>query len=293
LVCQGLTKSYTEHMIINDVNINLRRNEIVGLLGGTGCGKSVVIKMLAGEVIPTRGTVLLDSINLHKDRREFLRRVSYCHQEDALFETFTGNQMMELMGRLRGLSPAEIRRNAKQWLHILGLGEAGNDKCSEYSKSMRRRLCAAMTLIGGNSILLLDEPTRGLDAMAKLRFWSVIRELASRGAGIIFTSANVTECQLYATKLFVLSEGNVQCIGPPEQLRTRFSRGEPPPIRPTNQIPQFQIHTLHLRVYVCVCLVGFTFLIRIRFEVLTPLEIVSTQIGRINDLKKTVEKKFK
>jgi ABC-type multidrug transport system ATPase subunit len=249
-------------MLINDVCIAIKKGECIGVLGGGGSGKSTLIKLLCGEALATTGEVFIGDSSIHHHRVEFLSKIGYCPQNFCLFERFTATQMLELMGRLRGIPKAELNQHVDQWLNIFGLYEAKNDMCKHLTYGMRRSVCAAMCLIGGSEIILMDEPTSGIDPSCRQRFWTIMKLLTTNGRTVVFTSYNTEECSYLSSRMIVMCEGNVQCLGPPRELIQRFSR-------------------------------GFIILIRIRHEILSPMEIISTTMGRVVALKKTMKKKFK
>ena len=121
LVCCELTKSYTTRMVLNSVTIELKKGEIVGVLGGGGSGKSTMIQMLAGDnIVPTRGSVFIGNASLRENRKEYLKNIGYCPQMNSLFDNFTGIEMMRLMGKLKGVPSSLLATHVKKWLQVLG-----------------------------------------------------------------------------------------------------------------------------------------------------------------------------
>jgi ABC-type multidrug transport system ATPase subunit len=107
-------------MVLNSVSIELQKGEIFGVLGGGGSGKTTMMEMLAGELVPTQGTVCAKNASLIDHRIQYMRNIGYCPQGDALFDTFTGIEMMELMGKLKGVPSSLLASHVKKWLHVLG-----------------------------------------------------------------------------------------------------------------------------------------------------------------------------
>ncbi|CAG7834142.1 unnamed protein product [Allacma fusca] len=262
LVCRDLTKSYATVMLVNDASIAITKGECIGVLGGGGSGKSTLVKLLCGETLATTGEVFIGDSSIHHHRVKFLSKIGYCPQNFCLFERFTPAQMLELMARLRGIPISEVNAHVDQWLTIFGLYEARLDQCKHLTYGMRRCVCAAMCLIGGSELILMDEPTSGIDPSCRQRFWTIMKLLTSNGRTVLFTSYNTEECSYLSTRMIVMCEGNIQCLGPPRELMQRFSR-------------------------------GFTIMLRLRHEVLSPMEIMSTTMGRVVSLKKTMKRKFK
>lgn len=156
MVCQNLTKSSSSTMIIKDFNLHVKKGQCIAILGRGDSGKSSIVKMMAGEMLPTKGNCYMENIDLRKHRKEYLSHIGYCPQKSCLFPEFTGTQMMMLIGKLRGIPPSILSTHINKWMNVMGLAEVANDPCKVYGDGMRQRLRTAMSLIGEPDIIILD-----------------------------------------------------------------------------------------------------------------------------------------
>ncbi|CAL8070751.1 unnamed protein product [Orchesella dallaii] len=225
LICLNLNKSTSTRILIQDFNLEAKSGQCIAILGGGGSGKTCIAKMIAGEMMPTRGNCYIHRKNLFHKRKDYLAYIGYCPQKTSLYTDFTGSQMCKLMGRLRGVPGHLLDTHAAKWLNVFGLEEVAHDKCKYYAQGMRQRLGAAMALIGGPSIILLDEPTTDVDPFARERFWSVIEHIQREGHTIILTTYSTEEAFSLAEKVVVIAAGNMQCVGSPENLQTKYGKG--------------------------------------------------------------------
>ena len=166
----------------------MHHGECFGLLGVNGAGKTTTFRMLTGDEIRSSGNAFTSFCNLESSRKQFLSNIGYCPQFDGIVGVLTGKEMLELFCRLRGVDSANIHSVAMSWLGKLGLTASADVQCRKYSGGMKRRLSTAMALIGEPPIVLLDEPTSGVDPMARRQFWKVITSVRDSGQAVILTS---------------------------------------------------------------------------------------------------------
>lgn len=157
LVCHNLTKSSTSTMIIKNFNLEVKKGQCVAILGRGNSGKSCIARMISGDLLPTTGNIFMDGgMNLIQNRKQYLSHIGYCPQKSNFYQGFTGSQMLDFMGRMRGVPSNVLSTHVNKWLSVMGLADAANDVCGDYGDGLRQRLCVAMALIGQPEIILLD-----------------------------------------------------------------------------------------------------------------------------------------
>ncbi|ODM94441.1 ATP-binding cassette sub-family A member 3, partial [Orchesella cincta] len=217
--------------------------------------------MIAGKVMPTTGQCHINDMSLTHKRKEYLSCIGHCPKKNYLFEELTGKEMLQLMGCLRGVPDDLLNNHVQKWLSVFGLEEVADDKCKSYAHGIRQRLGAAMAFIGEPDIILLDEPTSGVDAASRERMWAVMEHLNKQGHTIIFTTYSCDEAYALAEKVAVVAEGNMQCVGGPDQLQNKYDRG----------------HILTFKV---------------KHELLCTLELAAATMTQLKDFKSKVQETF-
>ncbi|ORC90116.1 ABC transporter [Trypanosoma theileri] len=205
---------------LSDVTLGVHRGEIMALLGLNGAGKSTAVGILAGTVVPTSGEAF---INHHSVMRSASRRfVGYCPQRDALLDNLSPREHLTLYAALRGASPAYIRREIPRLLLALGLADKENRPAYALSGGNKRRLALALALVGGTTSVLLDEPTAGMDAVARRQMCAVVRRL-TKNKSVILTTHLLDESEALADRVAFMSRGKLRCVGTPQELKTCFT----------------------------------------------------------------------
>ncbi|KAH9598703.1 hypothetical protein LSM04_000214 [Trypanosoma melophagium] len=205
---------------LSDFTLGVHRGEIMALLGLNGAGKSTAVGVLAGSVVPTAGEAF---INHHSVMRSASRRfVGYCPQKDALLDNLSPREHLTLYAKLRGASPAYIKREIPRLLHALGLADKHNRPAYALSGGNKRRLALAMALVGGTTSVLLDEPTAGMDAVARRQMCAVVRRL-TKNKSVILTTHLLDESEALADRVAFMARGKLRCVGTPQELKTFFT----------------------------------------------------------------------
>ncbi|ODM99030.1 ATP-binding cassette sub-family A member 3 [Orchesella cincta] len=208
LVVKKLCKSYGSFAAVSNLFFGVHHGECFGLLGVNGAGKTTTFRILTGDETRSAGNVYAFMKSLDEDRIEFLSNIGYCPQFDGIVGVLSGKQMLQLFGRLRGV-----------------LAMLANVQCEKYSGGMKRRLGVAMAMIGEPQILLLDEPTSGVDPVSKLQFWNILDSVRDAGQSIILTSHSMEECEALCSRLGIMVNGQLQCIGGVQHLKHKFAQG--------------------------------------------------------------------
>uniref|UniRef100_A0A8C3EYX1 ATP binding cassette subfamily A member 12 n=1 Tax=Corvus moneduloides TaxID=1196302 RepID=A0A8C3EYX1_CORMO len=222
---QNLTKIY--HLphkritAVKNISLGIPAGECFGLLGVNGAGKTTIFKMLTGDIGASSGRLK------NKQGGEFAHwsLFGYCPQEDALDDLLTVEEHMYYYARLHGIPEGDIKGIVLQLLHRLNLMAYKDRVTSMCSYGTNRKLSTALALIGNPSILLLDEPSSGMDPNAKRHLWKIISEEVQNKCSVILTSHSMEECEALCTRLAIMVNGSFQCIGSLQHIKSRFGRG--------------------------------------------------------------------
>ncbi|XP_043381517.1 glucosylceramide transporter ABCA12 [Chelonia mydas] len=228
---QSLSKIYhlplRRIMAVKNVSIGIPAGECFGLLGVNGAGKTTIFKMLTGDIGATSGRLRVrdqtGSLSDIDDTHWSL--FGYCPQEDALDDLLTVEEHMYYYARLHGTPEKQIKGIVHQLLHRLNLMPYKDRVTSMCSYGTNRKLSTALALIGNPSILLLDEPSSGMDPNAKRHLWKIITEEVQNQCSVILTSHSMEECEALCTRLAIMVNGRFQCLGSLQHIKTRFGRG--------------------------------------------------------------------
>ncbi|KAK0162596.1 hypothetical protein PV327_006362 [Microctonus hyperodae] len=225
LLVQGLKKNYGNLHAVKGIHFRVKDSECFGLLGVNGAGKSTTFKMLTGEIIPNGGTVYLKQYNIMSDRTKYLSSMGYCPQQDAIISTLNTWDHLYLFARLRGIPQSQLPIVVKQWVKKLNLTPCAFQPSGTYSGGNKRRLNIAMSLIGNPPLVLMDEPTTGVDPAARRSLWNTLKSCQNLGQSIILTSHSMEECEMLCNRLVIMVGGEIVCVGASQQLKQRFGAG--------------------------------------------------------------------
>ena len=219
----GLTKSYGDVMVLDGVDLHVRRGSVFSLLGPNGAGKTTIVKVLATLLAADRGSARVAGHDVVAERRRVRRSISLTGQYAAVDGPQTGEENLRMMGRLAGLPRGEARRRAADLLDRFDLGEAGRRRVATYSGGMRRRLDLAASLVRRPAVLFLDEPTTGLDPRSRQAMWAVIGELVDDGVTVFLTTQYLEEADQLADRIAVIDRGRVVAEGTSAELKRRVA----------------------------------------------------------------------
>ncbi|MDE2891126.1 MAG: ABC transporter ATP-binding protein [Chloroflexota bacterium] len=200
---------------VSDIDLSIRRGEIVTLLGPNGAGKSTVLKMLSGEIAPQRGHV---SIFGEQHGPNVRRRIGLVLQEPSTDDLMTLQETLQLHGRLFGLRGHELDRRCRELLESLDIGDRADDRCETLSGGLRRRVDIARALLHDPDLLLLDEPTLALDPDSSQAIWQTLHNRAAHGTAIVVCSNDTVEAEHHADRVVFVDEGRVLAEDTPSSL---------------------------------------------------------------------------
>ncbi|XP_076288268.1 phospholipid-transporting ATPase ABCA3 isoform X2 [Lasioglossum baleicum] len=220
-----LSKYYGSLMAVREINFRVKQRECFGLLGVNGAGKSTTFRMLTGEEIPNSGTMYLGKSDILTDRQNYLAQMGYCPQTDAMLGSLNSFDHLRLFALLRGIPKTKVDLEVNKWINRLNLNACMSQPSSTYSGGNKRRLNIAMALIGSPTLVLLDEPTTGVDPAARRSLWNILQSCQAMGQAIILTSHSMEECEALCNRLVIMVKGQLVCIGASQELKQRFGAG--------------------------------------------------------------------
>jgi ABC-2 type transport system ATP-binding protein len=213
-----LARSFGSFEAVRGISMEIPAGETFGLLGPNGAGKTTTLSMLSTLLKPTRGDVLVFGASVVGDPAEVRRRVGLAPQQISLYPTLTGQENLEFFGRLHGLAPAVRRQRVDRLLGLVGLAPRRDDLVRTYSGGMQRRLNLACSLIHEPRLLLLDEPTAGVDPQSRENLFEVVRQIAAAGTTIIYTTHYIEEAERLCDRIAILDEGRIAAVGTLQEL---------------------------------------------------------------------------
>ncbi len=215
---QGLTKKFGDFTAVDNIDLTIRTGEFFGLLGPNGAGKTTTISMLSTVLLPTEGRILLDGRLLDRRAGGEKRRLSVITQEYSMRQDMTMEEVMEYQGRLYFMKKKDIRQKTEELLKFTGLLEYRRRTVRHLSGGMKRKLMICRALMTEPEILLLDEPTAGMDALSRRQTWTLLRKLQSRGMTVLLTTHYMEEAQALCDRVALMDRGRIDIIAPPRDL---------------------------------------------------------------------------
>ena len=213
---KDLEKSFGRQMVLDHVGFDLQPGEIIGLIGPSGAGKSTMIKTMLGMEKADSGIALVLDQNRH-----ILGDIGYMAQSDALYEALSGQENLEFFGQLKGLSKRDLTAEIAHVAQVVDLTEHLNKTVSGYSGGMKRRLSLAVALLGNPQLLILDEPTVGIDPSLRKKIWKELFALRDNGVGILVTTHVMDEAEL-TDKVGLLLGGKIIAFDTPQHLKDSY-----------------------------------------------------------------------
>ena len=212
---EKLSKSFGEQKVLDKIDFKLESGEIVGLIGPSGSGKPTLIKTMLGMEKADEGEALV--LDYKMPKREILSNIGYMAQSDALYEMLTGYENLEFFGKMKGVPSDKLKKEIEYIAEIVDLTDDLKKLVSKYSGGMKRRLSLAIALIGSPELLILDEPTVGIDPSLRKNIWKELFKQRDNGVGILVTTHVMDEAEL-TDKVGLLLNGNIIDFDTPQQL---------------------------------------------------------------------------
>lgn len=237
LQIENLGKRFAKHDVLSDVSLSVATGSVYGLLGPNGAGKTTLLRIVMGLIAPTRGTVRLLG-NLEPGNSAARQNIGYMPQQLALYQGLSARENLHFFGRLYGLTDDVIHERAAQLLDLVDLEAHADHIVGELSGGLARRAMLASALIHEPRLLILDEPTAGVDPALRVRFWKWFRKLVEGGTTIIITTHHITEARDCEAVVFMREGRIVQNGSPAELMRSYAARDlEEAFVRATSEDP--------------------------------------------------------
>jgi ABC-2 type transport system ATP-binding protein len=219
IVAEGLRKHFEDVLAVDDVSLQVARGEIYGLVGPDGAGKTTLVRLLCGALHPDAGTVTLAGFDMLRMPEQGRERLGYLAQRFALYEDLTVQENLRFFAEVRGLPAAQWRERRREILEFVGLVQFLDRGAGQLSGGMKQKLGLAIALINQPQVLLLDEPTTGVDPVTRQDFWRLIIPLLARGDLAVLVSTPYMDEAIRCTRVGFMREGRIIREGPPHALR--------------------------------------------------------------------------
>ncbi|MDK8180241.1 ABC transporter ATP-binding protein [Paenibacillus sp. UMB4589-SE434] len=207
-------KVFKEKTVIGKVDLRVGRGEVVALCGGNGAGKSTLLRMLAGILHPTSGAITVNGLSWQADRRHYAQQIGYMPDDYRFSLGLTALETLHFWAKLRGLSKERVL----EVLSLVGLSDKLNKQVSSFSKGMRQRVLFAQALLAAPPLIVMDEPTNGLDPYWMETFIHLVRQSASNGHTILFSTHQLQIAEALADRIVFLRDGNIVLDGKKEHI---------------------------------------------------------------------------
>uniref|UniRef100_A0A8D3DIJ6 P-type phospholipid transporter n=1 Tax=Scophthalmus maximus TaxID=52904 RepID=A0A8D3DIJ6_SCOMX len=227
LQIRDLSKTYVgrKRAAVDRICVGVPAGECFGLLGVNGAGKTTTFKMLTGDTDVSSGEASVAGYSIQSEILDVHQNMGYCPQFDAIDELLTGREHLYLYARLRGVPESEIPRVAEWGIQKLGLTEYAGRCAGTYSGGNKRKLSTAIAMIGCPALVLLDEPTTGMDPHSRRFLWNAIMSVIQDGRAVVLTSHSMEECEALCTRLAIMVNGTFKCLGTIQHLKYKFGDG--------------------------------------------------------------------
>ena len=220
----GVVKRYGRVQALDGLDLSAPAGQVLAVLGPNGAGKTTLVRMIATLLTPDGGRLRVAGIDVARQPEEVRRVIGLAGQYAAVEPTMTGRENLEMVGRLFGHSGRRARTAAAAVLDQLGLAEAADRLVRTYSGGMRRKLDLGASLVGAPRLLLLDEPTTGLDPRSRIELWDAIERLVAQGTDVLLTTQYLDEADQLADQIVIVDHGRTVASGTPNDLKARAGR---------------------------------------------------------------------
>lgn len=213
-----LSKSFDKVKAVDDISLEVKEGEIFGFLGPNGAGKTTTISMIAGLLTPDSGTIMIDSMDTRHSMQQIRGIMGVVPQDMAFYEELTARENLRFWGRLQGLSGKELEQRIRYYLDKIGLTVREDEPLKKYSGGMKRRINLIIGLLHRPKLLLLDEPTIGIDVQTKMNILDLIREASGKGTTVIYTTHNLSEAEELCDRIAIIDKGKILASGSLKEL---------------------------------------------------------------------------
>jgi len=238
---KNVSMSYETNQVFEDLNLNISRGEVFGLLGPNGAGKSTIMHLLSGFLQASSGTVLLNEKDVVKNSLLSKNNLGFVPQDIALYEDFSAIENLRFFGSLYGLKGNVLTERISELLALIGLESRKNDLIKTYSGGMKRRINIAVALLHNPSVVLMDEPTVGIDPQSRNRIFEIIEKLQQRGTTVVYSTHYMEEVERLCTQIAIIDKGRILAKGTLKELLSTASKTDQIAISFQNRISDFKL----------------------------------------------------
>ena len=218
LECRDLRKAFDDLVAVNGVGFHIASGETYGLLGPNGAGKTTTISMVCGLLERDGGEVVVDGVPLTSTSVEAKARIGYVPQDLAIYPDLTARENLRFFARLYGLGRSNVRKRTDEVLDLIGLTERADDQAKEYSGGMKRRLNIGIGLLHEPQLLVLDEPTVGVDPQSRNAILESVGQLSEQGVGVLYTTHYMEEAERLCDRIGIIDLGEIKAEGTRREL---------------------------------------------------------------------------
>lgn len=223
---QNLCKLYGEKLAVNNASFDVYGGEVFGFLGPNGAGKTTTIKMIVGLLQPSSGVVKVAGYDVQAQPLQAKAASGYVPDTPNLYAKLSGRELLRFVGDLYDLDRAQVNRRIDELLRMFDLVDAGDDTVDSYSHGMKQKTALAAALMHDPKVLVLDEPTVGLDPKSARLIKDILRQMAQRGAAIFLSTHILEIAERMCDRIAIISKGEVIAVGSMDELRTQGQRGD-------------------------------------------------------------------
>lgn len=223
---EQLHKSFGHLRAVDGISFQVHDSELFGFLGPNGAGKTTTLSMISGLLKPDQGRVSINDIDVWQNPKAAKRILGLVPQDLALYEELTARENLNFWGSLYDISRSDLKKNIDLWLERVGLADRANEPVAKFSGGMKRRLNLAIGLIHNPKMVLLDEPTVGIDPQARNNILDIIRDIAKEGTTILFTTHHLEEAESLCDRIAIMDHGKILETGSVDELANMVGDGE-------------------------------------------------------------------
>lgn len=216
---KNIAKSFGKQNVLKNINLNVQQGQIVGLIGPSGSGKSTIIKIALGMEVADKGTAEIFEAKM--PNRKLLSKIGYMAQTDALYMTLTGFENLKFYAKMKGIKSSELQLQIDHVAEVVDLKDALNKRVEGYSGGMMRRLSLGIALLGNPKLLILDEPTVGIDPALRRKLWRELKRIKNNGQSILITTHVMDEAE-QVDEVALILDGNVIALDSPKNLKRQY-----------------------------------------------------------------------
>jgi sodium transport system ATP-binding protein len=222
--CEGLTKKFGKFTAVDQVSFEVANSEAFGLLGPNGAGKTTTMRLLSTVLKPTSGSASVAGYDLLRDPQKVRASIGVLPEEAGLYDRLTPREHLLYYGRLHGMAEDSLAKRADELLETMELAERANTKVGDFSKGMKQKVALLRAFIHDPPVLMLDEPTAGLDVMSARSIHAFVERFRKEGKAIMISTHNMTEAQKLCGRIAIIDHGRIVAIGTVEELEARTSQ---------------------------------------------------------------------